>query len=128
MLLESQIEIDNQMSKVEEILESFLDQYTGIEGVVLESLETELQFKFGQNIDLIQKYRELTILSVDENFQTLFSFIHADQGTVIIFFLDETTYLSVFTKDAKPNKELAKRMYNAYRDKLMKAITETAEA
>ncbi len=128
MLLEWQIEIESPMSKVEEILESFLEQYTGIEGVVLESLETELQFKFGQNIDLIQKYRELTILSVDENFQTLFSFIHADQGTVIIFFLDETTYLSVFTKDAKPNKELAKRMYNAYRDKIMKAITETAEA
>lgn len=114
------------MSSIEKILENFLSDYSGIEGVVLESLETELHYESGHNLDLIHKYRELTILSVDDNFQTLFSFIHAEQGTVIIFFLDEITYLSVFTKDAKPNKELAKTMYNNYRDRIILAISETA--
>lgn len=101
---------------------SFLEEYPGAVGAALQSLETSLDISVGEGTDVIKTLNQVTILGVDESFETEFSYIFSEHGTVIVFFLDMTTFLTVLTRDEFPNKALATQMFNTYQPKFAEEL------
>jgi len=93
------------------LVASFLDSYPGALGITLQSLELPISIEKGEHISTIKVLNELTIMGVDDSLKVEFSFVFSELGTVVVFFLDGATFLSIYTKDELPNKELAKQMF-----------------
>jgi hypothetical protein len=105
------------------LTQTFLEAYPGATGATLQSLETSLDISVGENTEIIRSLNEMTILGIDESFDIEFSYIFSDHGTVIVFFIDPTTFLSVFTTDEFPNKALAKQMFDTYQKVFLNEFT-----
>lgn len=104
------------------LVASFLDSYPGALGVTLQSLELPIAFETGDHTDTIKILNELTIMGIDDSLKVEFSFIFSELGTVVVFFLDGSTFLSIYTKDELPNKELAKQMFLTFAPKFSEIL------
>lgn len=104
------------------LVANFLDSYPGALGVALQSLELPISVEKGNHTDTIKVLNELTIMGVDDSLKVEFSFVFSELGTVVVFFLDGSTFLSIFTKDEFPNKELAKQMFSAFAPKFSEIL------
>jgi|GEM_PF-3317217 len=110
------------------LLEKFLFSYPDAIGVTFHSMELPITKANGANTDLLEKYKDIPMMSIDESFSTSFSFIVTEEGTIIIFFIKNLHFISVFVEGDNPNKELAQRMYNQFREEFETAINQLYEA
>ncbi|MEM0942209.1 MAG: hypothetical protein AAGI25_20825 [Bacteroidota bacterium] len=104
------------------LLEFFLLSYPNAKGVSFHSLELPITKFSGTGKKILDKYKDIPMMSVDESFNTNFSFIVTNFGSIVIFFLEEVHFVSVFTESAEPNKELAQRMFEEFKEKFSAAI------
>lgn len=109
-------------------LEKLLKHYPDAQGVMFHSLELATSGHVGDHIDILEKYKDIPMMSIDESFSTRFSFIIAEGGTIIIFFLDDLHFISVFVTSEYPNKELATNMFEQFEDTFKSVITQLYEA
>lgn len=118
-MLQTNETMENTLDKV---LEELLAAYTDAKGITFHSLELPISRAQGEHTDLLEKYKDIPMLSVDEAFHTTFTFIITSSGSVVIFFIDQLHFVSVFTANTDPNKELAARIYEQFHEPLEKAI------
>lgn len=104
------------------LLEQFLFSYPDAQGVMFHSLELPVQRANGNYTDILEKYKDIPMMSIDESFNTSFNFIVTEKGTIIIFFVQNLHFVSVFVEGENPNKELALRMYNAFKSQFESVI------
>ena len=114
--------------KLDILLEQFLFSYPNAKGVTLHSLEHPIDKSNGSGIELLQKYKDIPMMSVDETFNTSFTFIITDEGSIVIFFINNLHFLSVYTESTEPNKELASRMHESFSGKFETLIKEIYES
>jgi len=104
------------------LLEQFLFSYPNALGVTFHSMELPITKANGSHTEILEKYKDIPMMSIDETFNTSFSFIVTDQGSIIIFFINQVHFISVFTESLEPNKELAIRMYDSFSEKFETVI------
>ncbi len=107
---------------LENLLENLLVAYPDAQAVAFESVEWPISLAKGEWKEVLEKYKDLPMMSLDESFNTSFSFIVTEEGTIIIFFIRNLHFVSVFVKGENPNKELAGRMYEGFRNEFEKLI------
>lgn len=107
---------------LDQLLENLLLTYPDAQAVAFESLEWPISMKKGELQEILEKYKDLPMMSLDESFNTSFSFIVTEEGTIIIFFIRNLHFVSVFVKGENPNKELAGRMYEGFRSEFEQLI------
>lgn len=98
------------------LLEKFLFSYPDAVGVTFHSIELPIIKANGSKTDILEKYKDIPMMSIDESFNTTFSFIVTDSGTIIIFFVKNLHFISVFVEGDNPNKELANNMYGQFKN------------
>jgi capsular polysaccharide biosynthesis protein len=104
------------------LLEQFLSSYPNALGVTFHSMELPIIKASGSHVDILEKYKDIPMMSIYESFNTSFSFIVTEKGSIVIFFIDQIHFISVFTESLEPNKELANRMYESFNEKFKTAI------
>jgi len=109
---------DNQL---EAILVDILHEYPRALGVNFFSMELPVNKSHGDS-KLLDKYKDIPMLSMDEAFNTSFSFIVTEHHSIVIFFIEQLHFVSILTDTTDPNKELATKFYNQYKDQLTEAI------
>ncbi|MDE0471981.1 MAG: hypothetical protein OXH57_08575 [Ekhidna sp.] len=109
-------------SSFEALLNRFLLSFPNALAVSFNSVEAPISMEIGSNVDVLKMYKDIPMLSLDENFTTSFSFIIMDSGSIIVFFIDGVHFISVYTRDKEPNKELAERAYSEFYEKFKNAI------
>lgn len=97
------------------LLDKLLLAYPDALAVSFHSVEWPLTMAKGQLQDVLEKYKDIPMMSLDESFNTTFSFIVTGEGTIIIFFIRQLHFVSVFVKGENPNKELANKMYQSFK-------------
>jgi len=107
---------------LEHLLEELLNTYTDARAVSFHSMELPITLSKGEAADILEKYKDIPMLSIDETFQTTFSFIITPSGSIVIFFINQLHFVSVYTASADPNKELASRMYDTFKERFEQAI------
>lgn len=112
------------MTPLKKKLEAFLEEFPMVKGAAIESLNLPIAEFCGDHQDEILTYKDVVISSVDEGFQSQFSFLILEKGSIIVFFLDADNFLCVYTNDTMPNKELALRMFQQYQPTLLQLIKE----
>ena len=85
-------------------------------------MELPITLSKGEDAHILEKYKDIPMLSIDETFHTTFSFIITPSGSIVIFFINQLHFVSVYTASADPNKELASRMYDTFRERFEQAI------
>lgn len=115
-------------SHLDNLLEKFLFSYPDALGVTFHSMELPITKANGSYTEILEKYKDIPMMSIDESFNTSFSFIITDEGTIIIFFVKDLHFISVFVKGDNPNKELAQRMYNQFKEEFETVIDQIHEA
>ncbi|MFT4738635.1 MAG: hypothetical protein ACI8QD_001431 [Cyclobacteriaceae bacterium] len=111
-------------NKLDSLLEQLLQTYPNALGVAFHSMELPINVSKGTHVDLLEKYKDIPMMSIDESFNTSFSFIVTEVGSIVIFFIDQVHFVSVFTENLEPNKELANRMYENFNEKFVTVIKE----
>lgn len=109
------------------LLEQLLSTYPNAHGVAFQSLELPITKANGSNTDVLDHYKDIPAMSVDESFNTDFIFIVTEEGSIIIFFLENLHFISVYTENKESNKELAKRMYDQNANKFLNVINKLNE-
>ncbi|MFT5641361.1 MAG: hypothetical protein ACI9A7_001465 [Cyclobacteriaceae bacterium] len=104
------------------LLEQFLFSYPNALGVTFHSMELPIKKSKGSHVEVLEKYKDIPMMSIDESFNTTFSFIVTEQGSIVIFFINQVHFVSVFTDSFEPNKELAIRMYDNFSEKFETVI------
>ncbi|MEQ8237752.1 MAG: hypothetical protein RIA69_01000 [Cyclobacteriaceae bacterium] len=104
------------------LLEQFLFSYPNALGVTFHSMELPIIKSNGSHVEILEKYKDIPMMSIDESFHTSFSFIITEKGSIVIFFINQVHFVSVYTENLEPNKELAIRMYEKFSEKFEKAI------
>ncbi len=112
--------------ELEGILEKILEQYPNAKGVTFHSMELPISVHKGEHTDILEKYKDIPMLSMDETFNTSFTFIVIETGSIIIFFINNMHFISVFTDSTELNKELANRMFDAFSAELSELLNESA--
>lgn len=113
--------------ELDELLEKFLAAYPNAQGVTFHSMELPIITAKGDHVDILERYKDIPMMSVDEAFKTSFNFIVTDLGTIIIFFVKDLHFISVFVEGENPNKELAKRMYDTFKEEFETVINNLYE-
>jgi hypothetical protein len=103
-------------------LEQLLFSYPKAQGVAFHSMELPLNKQNGSHTEILEKYKDIPMMSVDETFNTTFSFIITEEGSIVIFFIDNIHFVSVYTESTEPSKELARKMYEAYSGKFSEVL------
>jgi hypothetical protein len=98
------------------LLERFLFTYPNAQGVTFHSMDLPIEKENGSYTDVLKKYKDIPMMSIDDKYNTSFSFIITDKGSIVIFFLKKLHFVSVYVKNEEPNKELAQRMYEQFKD------------
>ncbi len=114
--------------ELEELLEKLLGDYSDAIGIAFQSLELPIASHYGEKTDILEKYKDIPMMSIDESFNTSFNFIITEGGTIVIFFIKNLHFISVFVKNEMPNKELALRIYQKYAPKFEQLINRLYEA
>lgn len=110
-------------AELDAILAKFLETYPSAKGVMFHSLELPIQRSMGDKTDLLEKYKDIPMMSIDESFTTSFNFIITERGTIIIFFVMKLHFISVFIEGENPNKELASRMLESFKSEFEHLVT-----
>lgn len=110
------------------LLEELLATYPNAKGVSFHSMESPIYRSKGGFTEVLDLYKDIPMLSVDEEFQTTFSFIITEMGSIIIFFINSVHFVSVYTENQDPNKQLATRMYESFHLKFEQVINELNES
>jgi hypothetical protein len=98
------------------LLEKFLFSYPDALGVTFHSMELPITKANGTHTDILEMYKDIPIMSVDDAFNTAFNFIVTETGTIIIFFVKNLHFISVYVEGDNPNKQLANIMYNNFKE------------
>ncbi|MBC6410663.1 MAG: hypothetical protein GDA42_09455 [Ekhidna sp.] len=109
-------------SSFEVLLNQFLSSFSNALAVSFNSVEISISIEGGSDVEILRAYKDIPMLSIDENFTTSFSFIIIESGSIIVFFIDGVHFISVYTQDKEPNKELAERMYSKFYEKFKNEI------
>ncbi|WP_421873216.1 hypothetical protein [Marinoscillum sp.] len=109
------------------LLEKFLFSYPNAKGVTFHSMELPITKKNGAFTDTLELYKDIPMMSVDESFNTTFNFIVTEESTIIIFFIKNLHFVSVFVDGSNPNKELANKMYETFKDEFEAVIDKLYE-
>lgn len=104
------------------LLERFLIEYPYAEGIMFHSMEKPMVIKLGGFSEELEKYKDIPMVSIDESYTTNFTFIITNSGTIIIFFVNKLNFISVYVNGEMPNKALAQRMYDSYKEELEKLV------
>jgi len=107
---------------LDQLLEELLATYTDALGVSFHSMELPISKSKGSHTDILEKYKDIPMLSIDEAFPTTFSFIITETGSIVIFFINQLHFVSVYTTTTDPNKELASRIYEQFNTRFEQAI------
>ncbi|MFT6866651.1 MAG: capsular polysaccharide biosynthesis protein [Cyclobacteriaceae bacterium] len=110
------------MNELDTLLEQFLSAYPNALGVTFHSMELAIAKSCGSHVNILEKYKDIPMMSIDESFNTTFSFIVTEHGSIVIFFINQVHFVSVFTESLEPNKELANRMYENFSEKFKTVI------
>ena len=108
--------------QLNELLEELLSSYPNAKGVAFHSMELPINTSCGSHGDTLEKYKDIPMMSIDESFNTSFSFIVTEHGSIVIFFINQIHFVSVFTDSIELNKELANRMYDSFGSKFSTLI------
>lgn len=109
---------------LESLLEELLNRYDNAIGVTFHSLDLPVSLSCGEQTEILEKYKDIPIMSADENFSPKFSFLITDVGSIVIFFFDQLHFVSILSKVKDPNKELASQVYQEFKDRFESAIKE----
>jgi hypothetical protein len=108
------------------LLSGFLETYPDAKGVMFTSVEHPIQKKKGDFLDVLELYQDIPMMSMDDAYNTSFSFIITDRGTIITFFIKKLNFISVFVEGDNPNKELALRMFENFRGQFEEQLEKLA--
>ncbi len=108
------------------LLGRFLDTYPDALGVSFHSMELPMTRHRGSHGDILEKYKDISMMSLDDALNTSFSFIITTEGSIIVFFIAKLHFVSVFTKSTSPNKELAHQMHDAFNEPFEQIIRKLA--
>ena len=108
-------------------LEKLLSAYPEASGVAFYSMEFSIFKHVGANKDILEKYKDIPMMSLDEEFQTTFNYIITGDGSIITFFIEGVHFVSVYTENTQPNKQLAQRMYQQFLPELQSIIYQIHE-
>jgi hypothetical protein len=101
--------------KLNMLLREILETYPDAKGVMFTSVEHPIQKRIGIFLEVLELYKDIPMMSMDDAYNTEFSFIITDKGTIITFFIKKLNFISVFVEGENPNKELALRMYENFK-------------
>jgi hypothetical protein len=104
------------------LLDELLVTYTDALGVSFHSMELPIAKAKGTKTEILEKYKDIPMLSIDESFPTTFSFIITDSGSIVIFFINQLHFVSVYTATTDPNKEFASRIYEQFNNRFEQAL------
>ncbi len=124
------IDITNQSYmefELDILLEKFLFSYPNAQGVTFHSMELPITKANGAHTDTLERYKDIPMMSIDDAFNTTFNFIVTDEGTIIIFFVKNLHFISVFVDGDNPNKELANKMYANFKEEFETVIDKLYE-
>lgn len=110
------------------LLERLLFTYPSARGVSFHSMDLPVTRQNGSKTETLEKYKDIPMMSIDEAFNTRFTFIVTEDGTIIIFFIKRVHFVSVLVDGETPNKELATRMYETFRPEFETAVDKLYEA
>jgi hypothetical protein len=102
--------------EIDNLLRGLLETYPDAKGVMFTSVEHPIQKRKGIFLEVLELYKDIPMMSMDDAYNTEFSFIITDKGTIITFFIKKLNFISVFVEGENPNKELALRMYESFRE------------
>ncbi|MFT6882953.1 MAG: hypothetical protein ACI83W_000127 [Marinoscillum sp.] len=115
------------MNKIQEVLSHLLEKYSTAKGAMFFSMDLPTEESVGEHTDFLELYKDIPMMSVDENFKTTFNYINTEKGSIVIFFVNNLHFVSIFVDEQNPNKALATRTFESIKPSLELAIASLYE-